>query len=62
MRIFEVDFEPVYGVPSGLIIAAPSLSEAKKIAKKTLIHTNARSIKEVNIEKPCVIFYESGDY
>lgn len=61
-KIFEVDFKSMYPVPSGLIIAADSKEEALKIATKTIKHTDIREIKEVDISKSGVIFYESGDY
>ncbi len=38
MKIFEVDFESVYPVGCGLIIAAISKESALKIAKKKIIH------------------------
>lgn len=62
MKIFEVDFYPMWPVPSGLIIAAETLEEAMSIAHKTVTHTEVRKVTEVDISKSKVIFYESGDY
>lgn len=64
MKIFSVNFEPVWAVPSGCIIAAKNKEEALEIAKKTISHrvVTEKDIEEVDIKKPCVIFYESGEY
>lgn len=62
MRIYKVDFDPMWHVPCGLIIAAHGIDECDKIARKTINHTKEFTIKEVDITEPCVIFYESGDY
>ena len=62
MKIFEVDFKPMWPVPYGLIIAAKSEQEAILIAMETIKHSTVDCIKEVDISEPTVIFYESGDY
>ena len=62
MKLFEVEFKPMYPVPSGLIINANDKEEALKIAKETVKHTEIKGIKECDLSKPRVIFYESGDY
>lgn len=63
MRIFTVEFSPMWPVPCGLVIAAEDLLEAIKIAKETIKHTDSTIVvKEVDITKSGVIFYESGDY
>jgi len=62
MKIFKVDFEGIWPVPHGLIIAANDIEEATSIASNELIHTNEFTINEVDISKPTVIFYEDGDY
>lgn len=61
IRIYKVDFEPVYPVPHGLIIASTTEEEAKEIASNQL-GTNEFTIEEIKIKGPTVIFYESGDY
>ena len=62
MKIYEVDFSPMWPVPSGLIIAAKDLKEAEKIAKETVTHTKIREVTEIKLNKSKVVFYESGDY
>jgi hypothetical protein len=62
MKIYSVEFEPMWPVPCGLIIAANDDTEARAIARKTILHTDKFTVKEVDTSKPCVVFYESGDY
>jgi hypothetical protein len=62
MKIYKVDFEPVYPVGCCLIIAANTIGEAKKIAARTIAHTKEFTVKEVKIDEPKVIEYQSGDY
>lgn len=62
MRVYKVDFEPVYPVGNTLIIAALSKEQAMKIAEETVTHASIDGIKEVDINNPCVIEYMSGDY
>ena len=64
MKLFEVDFEPMWPVPSGLIILANNKLEAWEIANKTLAHVTVvpDNVKEIIMDKPKVIFFESGDY
>ena len=62
MKIYKVDFDPVYPVPSGLIIVAETIEEAMEIAKETITHTDPIDIEEVESKKSGVIYYASGDY
>ena len=62
MKIYKVNFEGVWPVGNCLIIAAKSIEEATEIASKTITHTKLFNVIEVNIKKPCVIVYISGDY
>ena len=62
MEIYEVEFSPMYPVGHVLIIAAESRYQAKKIAEKTVTHAKIEGIKKVNIQKPRVITYLSGNY
>jgi len=62
MKIYKVDFEPMYPVGGTLIIAANNMKEAVDITIKTITHTNEFKISEVDISEPCVIEYLSGDY
>ena len=62
MNIYEVDFEGMYPVGNALIIAAKNRRQAMGMAQKTITHTKVRELKQVNITKPCVVVYLSGDY
>ena len=66
MKIYKVEFSGMWPVPCGLIIAAPSLAMATIMTDNTFndsgMKGTKRTIVEVNMEKPSVIFYESGDY
>ena len=62
LRIFKVEFDGMWPVPHGLIILAESYDQAFEIAKKTVTHTEVISVDEVLMDKPGVVFYESGDY
>jgi hypothetical protein len=67
MKIFEVDFKPIWPVPSGLIIAANNKEEAENLAEETLKNAGIDSefhVREVEIsvDEPTVVFFESGDY
>ena len=62
MKIYSIDFESMYPIPSGLIIAAKNKEEALKIAKDTVKHSEIESVNELDISSSGVIFYESGDY
>lgn len=62
LKIYTVDFEPVYPVPCCLVIVAESLAQAKEIAANELYHTDEFTVKEVEITAPQVIVFESGEY
>jgi hypothetical protein len=62
MRIFTVDFVAIYPVPCGLVIAANDIDEATMIARETITHTTDFTVTEVDISKPVVVFYSSGEY
>lgn len=64
MKIYTVEFDPIYPVGCCLIIAAENEAQALEIAKKTVTHTEitAGQVSEVDVSKPCVIVYQSGDY
>ena len=62
MKIWNVEFQPMYPVGGCLIIAAPDIETATKIAKETVKHTEIGVVSEVKTRKPCVIIYQSGDY
>ncbi len=62
MKIYEVEFKGMWPVGNCLIIAANNDVECISIATDTITHTNDFKIKEVDISKPGVICYLSGDY
>lgn len=62
MKIYKVHFEAMYPIGCCLIIAAENYYEAEQIAEKTITHTTIENIEEVDISKPCVVEYLSGDY
>ena len=63
MKIFTVQFDPLWPVPNGLIIKAKTLQGAEDLAKKTITHTNNITVKEIVLTNDDqVLFYESGDY
>ena len=62
MNIYKVNFNPMYPVPSGLLILANNDIEAFELAKDVIKHDKPREIKLIKQDKPKVIFYESGDY
>lgn len=62
MKIFTVDFKPVWPVGCALIIAAEDITQAEEIAKQTIAHTSEFSITEIDISEPKVVLYNSGEY
>jgi hypothetical protein len=64
MKIFEVEFEPVYPIGCALIIAAETFEQARDMAYEQIEHRDKTPIvvKEVDISQPKVIVYLSGDY
>ena len=61
-KIFEVEFEPIYPVGCCLIIAAKNKKQAEYLADRTILHTKEFTIKEVSLDIPQVVIYNSGDY
>lgn len=62
MKLYSVDFEPVWPVGNCLLIFANNLKQAKEIASGTIKHTDVFEVEEVKMNKPGVILYMSGDY
>ena len=62
LKIYTVEFIPIWPVPSCLILAAGSQNEAEQMAKEKIKHTDVFTVKEVIIEQPRIIKYLSGDY
>lgn len=63
MKLYTIDFDPMWPVPCGLVILANNKQEALELARETVNHTGVRGVLKVQkLNKPKVIFYESGDY
>ncbi|MEX0313436.1 MAG: hypothetical protein AB3N18_04605 [Allomuricauda sp.] len=62
MKLYSIDFEPMWPVGHVLIILATDKEEAESIATKTVRHTTITEVKEVKMDEPKVVAYLSGDY
>ena len=62
LKIYEVEFVGIQPVGNCLILAAYSITQAKKIASETITHTTNFIVKKVTLDNPKVIVYLSGDY
>jgi len=62
MKLYKIDFDPMWPVPCGLVLLAENDEQAKEITERTITHTNLYKIKEIDMSKSGVVFYESGDY
>lgn len=62
LKIYDIDFDPKWPVPSGLIILARTNKEAMKIAAEKLTHTKPQKATHIKMDKSKVIFFEDGDY
>lgn len=63
MKLYTIDFIPMWPVPCGLVILANNEQEALELARETVSHTEVRGVLKVQeLDKPKVVFYESGDY
>jgi hypothetical protein len=63
MKLYKVDFEPMWPVPYGLVLLAENDDQAKEIIQNIVTHTNKIfEITEIPLDKSGVVFYESGDY
>lgn len=62
MKLFKVDFKPVYPVGCGLVILAETMHKAEIIATATIVHTDIFDIEEISMGEAGVVFYQSGDY
>ena len=61
LKLYTVDFEPVYPVGCCLVLLAHDLEEAVEIAGKTIKHTGVFRAEEVEM-RAGVVQYVSGDY
>lgn len=62
MKIWRVEFTPIWPVGGCCIIAAKDKAEAERIARKTITHKTDIAIFEVPVKSQGVIVYLSGDY
>lgn len=64
MKVYSVEFEGIYPVGNCLILAASNKDEALDMDNKkvTWQDLSLDDIHEVDISKPCVIEFLSGDY
>ncbi len=62
LKLFTVEFDPIYPVGGCLVILAYDFNKAIGIAKETIKHTKKLQISEVEMDKPKVVVYLSGDY
>lgn len=63
MKLYTIDFDPMWPVPCGLVILAESEEQALELAREKVRHTEVRGILKVQeLDQPKVVFYESGDY
>lgn len=74
MNIYEVAFEPIYPVPSGFLLMANNEVQAldfainylsgkgMSIENVSVTKMDFGAMKITGVDKPQVIFFESGDY
>lgn len=74
MNIYEVAFEPLYPVPSGFLLMANNEVQAlgfainylsgkgMSIENVSVTQMDFGAMKITGVDKPQVIFFESGDY
>ncbi|MBP3945164.1 hypothetical protein [Psychrobacter sp. K31L] len=74
MNIYEVAFEPLYPVPHGFVLMAGNKNQALVFAMEYLLDKGMSvenvsvtqmdfgAMKITGLDKPQVIFFESGDY
>ncbi len=63
MKLYTIDFDPMWPVPCGLVVLANNEQEALELARETVRHTEVRGVLKVQeLDKPKVVFYESGNY
>ena len=64
MKLYDVDFKPMYPVGGCCIILAKDIDEAFEMAKKEITHTKIKieDITEMELDESKIICYLSGDY
>jgi len=63
MKIFTVEFQPLWPVGCHLIIAARSKKTALKMArKKTGQDIRLKDVDEIDIKEPTIVSFDNGNY
>ena len=63
MKLYKVDFAPMWPVPCGLVLLAENDEQAKAMAKELITHTDEiYEFVEIPMTEARVVFYENGDY
>lgn len=62
IKIYRCEFEGVWPVGNCLVLAAYDQEQAEEMAHKTITHTTEIVVSELEIKKPQIIEYLSGDY
>jgi hypothetical protein len=60
MKLWEIDFEPLWPVGHCLIVLAETEEEALTYVSEPRI--SIKSVKEIPMSKPGIVVYMSGDY
>lgn len=62
IKLYEIEFKPLYLVGGVCIIAAENEEQALAKAQETIKHTEIKCVREMYISSPKVLSYVSGDY
>lgn len=62
MKLYKVDFDPLWPIGSALVILANNFEEAFTIAAKTISHTPDFKVEEVDMSKSGVVVFLDGNY
>lgn len=62
LKLYTVEFAPMWPVGSALIILAENLPEARIMAKEIVTHTPVEKVNEILMDESKIIIYLSGDY
>ena len=62
MKLFTVDFDPIWPTNCCLVILANNIDEAIEIADNTIKHITKFTVTEVQNDNPGVVVYLDGNY
>lgn len=62
LKLYSVEFEPIYPIGSALILLEYNEEGAIKMASETIKHTNIFTVTEISMKKPSVVYFQDGDY